>query len=165
MRLLLITCALLFTIVCCKKDSAESARTWANEQELYNYNSKKVSISKGLAGTLIQREGNCMPIIEEGACRFFPVQRTIQFYDFTTQDEVEGNGPFFDAVNTSLRGEILPDGDGFYELKLDTGTYSVFIVENGKYYANSYSRGGIYPVEVKTDSVSLSKLVLDYAVY
>lgn len=165
MKTIIISCLALFVIVACKKDSSNGVRIWENEQELYVFNSKKISIATGMAGTLIQREGNCMPVIEEGACRFFPVKRSIQFYDFTTQDDVEGNGPLFNAVNTQLRGEIEPDADGFYQLALDTGTYSVFIYENGKYYANSYSRGGIYPVDVKTDSVSQSNLVLDYAVY
>jgi hypothetical protein len=165
MKVFLFSVMVLFVLVACKKDSAESTRVWASEEELYDFNAKKISIATGMAGTLIQREGNCMPVIEEGACRFFPVLRTIQFYDFTTQNDVEGNGPAYDAVKTQLRGEIVTDNDGFYQLALDTGTYSVFIYENGKYYANSYSRGGIYPIDVKTDSVSQNILVLDYAAY
>ena len=157
-------CGIAF--LACNKDTNHVSVGWNNESELREHNAKKVSISTGGFGTLIQREGNCMPIVDSNECRWFPISNTIQIYSYTTLDNVFGDGPFFTAVNTKLLEEIKPDNEGFFQFKLDTGKYSVFIVENGAFYANSYNgQRGINPIEIVQDSVTNIDMVLDYAVY
>lgn len=163
----------MYSILCvlalgaCDKSSSNVENAWGNEAELYAYNAKKISISTGMTGTLIQREGNCMPIVVEGGdCRWFPISRTVQVYEYTKQEGVHGNGPFYDSLSVAFVSEVEPDKDGFYQLELDPGMYSVFIIEGSKFYANSYDgKGGVNPIVISDDSTSEINMLLDYAVY
>lgn len=158
--------SLLLVFAACEKRTGQSGVNWNSESELHEHNARKVSISSGVAGTLIQREGNCMPIIEEGACQWFPIANAVQIFEYTTLDDVQGSGPFFDSVYTKLIAEVILDNEGFFQFSLDTGMYSVFILEKGNYYANSYnSQRGINSIEISLDSVVTLNMVLDYAVY
>lgn len=158
-----------FCIFSCAKEEVESPKN-VNLEELYEFNRNKVSISQGISGTLITMEGNCMPMIGEGnsesSCRAFPVMRKIQIYDYTLPSDVEGYGPQYEAVSTSLIGETESDKDGFFQFQIEPGKYSIFIIEKGKYYANEGAGdGGINPVLISNDSVTIRNLKIDYAVY
>jgi hypothetical protein len=157
---------LLLVFAACEKGTDQSGANWNSEAELYQHNANKISISTGISGTVIQREGNCMPIIEEGECRWFPITNTVQIYAYATTNNVYGQGPFFDSVDVEMLMEVSPDAEGFFQFPLDTGVYSVFILEKGKYYANSYNgQGGVNSITIYSDSVSRLNMVLDYAVY
>ncbi|WP_423128647.1 hypothetical protein [Gaoshiqia sp. Z1-71] len=143
---------------------------WNTIAELHGYNQEKITIQQGFAGTLIMKEGNCMPMVglnpSDNGCRSYPVKRTIRIYEYTTADDVEGYGPFFTAVNTLLRQRITTDHEGFFQVKLSPGTYSVFIEEDNKLYANSWDgQGGIRPVTVTKGQLGYEQLTIDYAVY
>jgi len=108
-----------------------------------------------------------MPMIgNNGNCITFPVQRTIRVYNYTTLKEVEGHIPLYDAVNSRLVAKTESDENGFYQISLQPGKYSVFIMEKNKYYANSKDgQGGINSVSIVKDSVTIELLRIDYAVY
>jgi hypothetical protein len=90
----------------------------------------------------------------------------VKVYEYTTRDEVKGHIPSFDAVNTKLIAKTETDMDGFYQISLLPGKYSVFIMEKNKYYANSFDgQNGINPISIVKDSVTIGLLRIDYAVY
>jgi hypothetical protein len=156
--LILVLFPLLFA---CGKDNYD----WTNKtDDLYKHNEKKISITEGIWGTLIQREGNWMPGAD-GNRKEFPAQRKVAVYEYTTVEEIKGY-PTSCEVFTKLIATTTCDKEGFYELKLKPGRYSVFLKEKGKLYANSGDGdGGINPVIVETSKVSEMNLVIDYAVY
>lgn len=140
-------------------------------EKLYKKNQSKISVGQGVAGTLIMKEGNCMPMTGpyegDNPCRSFPVKRIIQVYEPTSHSEVESSepGPSFEEIHTRLIAETESDEEGFYELELDTGRYSLFIIEKGMYYRNMFKDNLIGPFTVSTDSVTLENLTIDYAAY
>jgi hypothetical protein len=130
-------------------------------------NKSKITITTGIAGTLLKVEGNCMPIIEPGStCRTYPVSRTLNIYEYTTIKDVEGWGPLYNGVNTKLIATCKADKSGFFQTELKPGKYSIFIREGKKFYANGGDGyGGINPITVQADSVFYIVLRLDYAYY
>jgi len=138
-------------------------------EKLLKNNALKVTISTGLSGTLLMKEGDCMPTIPVGrnsSCKEHPISRTINIYEYTGQHNIAGYGPLFDSVNSLLINQFTADQDGFFQVTLDPGKYSVFIMENDKFYANSFDGlGGIYPIDIKADSVGIIELIIDYASY
>jgi hypothetical protein len=156
--IILVFLSLLFS---CEKENS----FWTNNiDSLHKHNKKKVSISEGIWGTLIQREGNWMPGAG-GDRKEFPTQREIAVYEYTTVRDITGY-PTACEVLTKLVATTTCDKEGFYEIKLKPGKYSVFIKENGKLYANGGdSFGGLNPAVVASNSVSEMNLVIDYAVY
>ena len=160
------------TFISCNEEEINPYEKQKRELEkLYKKNQSKISIDQGVAGTLIMKEGNCMPMIGpyegDNPCRSYPVERTIQVYEPTSGSEVESNGPVptYEEVHTKLIAETESDKDGFYQLAIDTGRYSVFIIEKGKYYRNMFKDNLIGPVTVEIDSVTIENPVIDYAVY
>ena len=129
-------------------------------------NNQKITIKTGLTGTLLKKEGNCMPSPVNSSCKQYPVSRSIYIFDYSTLKNVVGYGPFFTSVNSNLIGKCKADDEGFFQFSLSPGKYSIFILEDNKYFANGLDGlGGINPVIVKADSVITIKLILDYAVY
>lgn len=153
--------ALLLLLFACQKDNYD----WTNKiDRLYKHNEKKISITEGIWGTLIQREGNWMPGANGNPLEF-PAQREIAVYEYTTINQINGH-PTSCEVLTKLISTTTCDKEGFYELKLKPGKYSVFLKEKGKLYANGGdSYGGLNSVIVETSKVSKMNLVIDYAVY
>jgi hypothetical protein len=150
-----------------KKDQEDKIQL-INTDELIKNNALKVSLNVGVAGTLLKKDGNCMPMIGSSntSCRTYPVIRTILIYDYTTTNEVDGWGPSYKSVHSKLIAQCNADQDGFFQVAVDPGKYSIFIKENDNFYANSSDgQGGIHPITVENDSVNIMTLVLDYAVY
>ena len=167
--LLLLIVILGLFISSCEKEVAENP-TNINLEKLYESNKDKITISQGIAGTLIMKEGNCMPMLitdsSESTCRAFPVRRKIQIYEYTLHSDMEGYGPEYDSVYTPLIGETESDEDGFFQFQLGSNKYSIFIIEKGKFYANgSDGDGGINPVLIIKDSITIKNLRIDYAAY
>jgi len=169
--------ALLFLFCSCSKNNYNLTNNydWTNKTDsLYKYNEKKVSITDGVWGTLVQKEGNWMPIaVPDGEDfpsrddqKIFPVQRNIAIYEYTTMDEMNGYPPLYDTIHTKLITTTTCDKEGFFEVELKSGKYSVFVKEKGKLYANGVDgQGGISPVTIESSKVSEMNLTLDYAVY
>jgi len=129
-------------------------------------NNTKIAIKTGVSGTLLKIEGDCMPTRGISTCKEYPVSRTLYVYEYTTFLNVVGYGPLYYTVNSKLIGLCTADTEGFFQIALLPGKYSIFIKENDGLYANGLDgQGGINPVTVKTDSVSSIKLMLSYAVY
>lgn len=141
----------LFITACDKKDTP--ADTGCNINKTFEENEDKVSITSGIYGTVSMMEGNCQPIIEPGACTHCAVKRTVKVYAYTKiSDAVKyNNSPvFFDSFSTQLIAETETDEEGFFQLNIPTGHYTIVTIEQGKLYANSFDgNGGISPFNLE----------------
>jgi hypothetical protein len=53
---------------------------------------------------------------------------------------------FFNSFNTQLVTQVDTDDNGFFQVNIPAGHYSIVIVENGKLYANVRDgQGGLSP--------------------
>ena len=149
-------------------DKAENGKDWMNKSaDLLEHNKNKVSITQGICGTLVKTEGNCMPIIDENStCKQFPVKREIVVYEYTKMDETTQSSislAFFEKVNTKLIATTISDKEGFFQLALQPGKYSIFVKENNLLFANGFDgQGGIVPVIVETSKISEINLDMNY---
>jgi hypothetical protein len=158
---------LIFLISCESNRIQDDPKQIVNIDELIKNNLEKISINTGTAGTILKKEGNCMPMIGGfSTCVSYPVKRTILIYESTTFNNADGWGPLYNSVHTKLISKVDSDQNGFFQITLSPGKYSIFISENNKFYANgSDGQGVINPLIIQNDSVSIIKLNLDYAVY
>jgi len=161
------------TVSCDNQSAIDNYGDWTNKtQALREHNQKKISVMEGIWGTLVQREGNCMPgAVDEtmpNSCRLFPVKREIWIYEYTVWNEAvsSSHSPvFFENVHTKLIAKVKSDNEGFFEVKLKPGKYSVFVKEKGLLYANfGDGQGGIAPVSVELSKVlEIDWLQINYA--
>lgn len=131
----------------------------------------KITVSQGIYGTVQFKLGNCMPIGGPGVsdCRTCPVKRKIQIYNYSLiTDAVRSlnSTVFFERLNTKLIAETESDANGFFQVTLQPGTYTMVVVEDGKLYANSGDgQGGINPFTVGTGIKSVDMRIDYKAVY
>lgn len=64
-------------------------------------------------------------------------------------------------VNTPLVGEATVDADGFYEVALPPGTYSVFIEDGDAWYCNGFSSNQLCPVTIVSSPLR-NDILIDY---
>ena len=92
-----------------------------------------VSIEEGLWGDVWFWTGDFMPP-ETG--RVFPVSREVIVFELATGDDVTSEGApygrFVTEVRTTEVGRTQSLSNGFYEISLPPGEYSLFVVEESK---------------------------------
>ena len=93
------------------------------------------------------------------------VKRKVFVYESTTSKDVVKveHSSFYTAIGTKLISESESDEDGFFQIKLEPGNYSLFIMEDGKYYANVF--GGediIFPIRIVSGKVSQIRIDITY---
>ena len=130
-------------------------------------NAKKVSITQGIWGTIGFMEGDCMNP-SNNSCIGFPVKRDVIVYKYTMQNEalpLNAYPPFYDSLTTAKVAETVSDDDGFYQLKILPGKYTLTVVENGKLYINvSDGQNGLNPIAIKVGTQQ-ANLTLTYKAY
>jgi hypothetical protein len=140
-----------------------------NIEQAYTDNAKKVTITKGVWGTVSSIEGNCMPPACNNCCRHCPVQRTVKIYNYTTvNDAVKSDSlsVFYDSFNTQLITQVNTDENGFFQADIPPGKDSIVIVENGKLYTNSYDgQGGISPFNFSTGTTNVNLTMTHKAIF
>jgi len=167
-----ILCSLLLAATSCHKDKAQTPTpATCDIQQTYTLNATKVTITSGIWGTVVSQEGNCMPVVGPGStCKTCPASRKVQFYQPTTSANATPtpNTPgFYDSFNTTLVKEVTADNDGFFEVNIPSGMYSVIIIENGKIYApGSNGQGILNAVDFTAGGLLKQNLMMRYkAVY
>lgn len=123
---------------------------------------------QGLRGTVNFMEGNLMPGTGPRTGTTKPVAREILIYEKTGPNQVQQEeGTFFSRISTRKVASVWSDNNGRYEVNLAPGTYSVFVKENGKLYANgSDGQGYINTVEVSDNTYTDFDIAINYkAVY
>ncbi|HKC69873.1 MAG TPA: hypothetical protein VKG26_16675 [Bacteroidia bacterium] len=133
--------------------------------------SKFVTIKHGLWGSCTYLTGDCMPMIGgNSSCKSEPVKRTIYVYAPTVDSQaVQIGGPnssFYSQINTQLIAQTQSEDNGFYQISLQPGRYTILILEQGKYYCMDW--GGqhqLAPVTVDSITATRRDLVIDMAVH
>jgi hypothetical protein len=157
---ILVLFAILATVFySCKKDPST--------KEPVDY-SKLVTIKQGLWGSCAYLTGDCELPVNANSCKSYPVKRTIYIYTLTFDSQaVRTTSPlFYNQINTQLIAQTQSDENGFYQIALLPGQYSLFIFEQNKYYC--ISTGGqlqLGPVTVGLTSPTRCDLVIDMAVH
>ena len=172
MRTVLRLCLFLLLLSSCHKDKNTTATHGCDIQKVYAENAKKVTINNGIWGTVSLAEGDCMPSVPYKPCKIqnCAVKRTVKIYQYaTTNNTIPNNayGPFFDSLSTQLIIQVNTDENGFFQADIPAGHYSIFIVENGKLYADNNkmdSQGGLCPFSFNTGTINVN-LVLNYVTH
>jgi hypothetical protein len=117
-------------------------------------------------------EGDFMPIIFDISPSaappsrgiITPVVREIQIHRVTTVTDMNSAGPLYSNIPTELVATTTSDENGFYQVDLPPGIYSVFVKEGTKFYANSFdSQGRIMAFEVLSGTVTEMQLNITFA--
>lgn len=92
--------------------------------------------SSGVFGASSLIEGNCQPDASSSECNFSFISSTIKIRNLTT---------IFDSVNfvyynfeEEALDTTISDKNGNFNLDLEPGIYSIFIVDDGKEYCNNF---------------------------
>lgn len=129
---------------------------------------EKVTVTRGVWGNVNFSQGNLMP---SNTCSgsITPVQREVRIHALAGPSDVvaDPSSPvFFTAVNTALIATVTSDSSGFFQAAVDAGSYSVFVVERGKLFANvSDGAGNLSPVTVADAPVEVPIDINDQATY
>lgn len=132
-------------------------------------NLEKISIQSGLTGTLKEIKGNCMPMLDDSgnssSCIESVVQDTIVIHELTSWNQLVGQEVFYDSIMSERVATVVSDSEGFYEVNLEQGQYSIFIIHENKYFASRGTSDGVNPVMIGADSLTIFHPLLDLAVY
>ena len=110
---------------------------------------------QGLSGYIYLQRGNQMPSPGRVVSKGKGISREIFIYEPTNINQVTGSSPMFYHINTRLIAQTKSDTAGRYSVNLPTGAYSVFIKEDGKFFAaESNGTGILNPVQVGPDHIT-----------
>lgn len=155
MNRIVVVVLLACIIVGCKKEKNQQP-LGCDMQKIYTDNEKKLTLAKGVWGTVASSEGDCMPMVPPSptTCGITcPVKRTIKVYAYSlATNATHYFGDFYTNFNSTLVAETESDENGFYQVNVPDGHYSLAIVEDGKLYANTWdTAGGLAPVIISND--------------
>jgi len=123
-------------------------------------------IRQGISGTVEFWEGDFMPTVypQVPTGTVTSVVREVRIHEATSMSEVAVSSPggFFSEVRTPLVAAVESADDGTFAVNLPAGTYSLFVVEDGRFYANRMSQEFIQPVTVKREEVTPVRVKIDY---
>ena len=133
--------------------------------DLPERNHDKVTIQQGIWGDIWFWEGDFMPVCMTGTIT--PIVREVLIHELTHTDDVVRTsnpyGAFYDEINTNLISTVWSDNDGYFEVDLPVGHYSLFVVEDTMFYSNSSDgQGNLSPVEVKDNEVAEIRFDITY---
>jgi len=139
------------------------------------------TISEGVWGSVWFMEGNFMPTVTSSQpcakeansdSSITRVHRKILFYEPTGfRDVVSHTDPtFYTQIQTQILGQTESDENGFFQIGLPMGEYSIFILEklNGEeyYYANLFDgQGRIQTVEVLRNQKLRKDIFINYKAF
>jgi hypothetical protein len=146
--------------VSCHDPSSTCGGDWP-PKKLPERNSDRVSILQGIWGDVWFWEGNFMPPCGGGSIT--AVGREMRVYELTSITDVSGVGPFFGDIRTALLATVWSDADGFFQVQLPPGRYSLFAIENSVLYApQGDGDGHIWPVDVVPGAVTEIRFDITY---
>ncbi len=165
MKILLCLGLIAIVFFNCRKELKKEAS--CDIEQTYMTNEQKVTIANGIWGTIAFTEGNCMPIINPVApdpCKTCPVKRKVKVFEYTKVDQAtpQNFNRFYTSFNTRLITEVDTDNDGFFQIDVPQGQYTVVVVEDNQLYAFGYDgQNGISPM-VFTGGKQRVNLTLTY---
>lgn len=110
-------------------------------------------ITQGIVGEVTETSGNQMPMVGAPVPTPKAFKTTVYIYDSTHLSKVRqiGTSPLFLTVNTRLVQKLDTNEAGQFSVALEAGTYSVFVLKGGAFFANQFDEKnniGIFRVEV-----------------
>jgi hypothetical protein len=136
---------LIFWGIACKTPKASSTPEVATSQA--------TQIAQGIVGEVTEITGNQMPMVGAPTPTPKPIKTTVYIYDSTHISKVKqiGTSPLFSMVNTRLVQKLDTNEAGRFSAELPAGTYSVFVLKGGAFFANQFDEKnniGLCRVEV-----------------
>ena len=130
-------------------------------------NHQSVTINQGLWGNVWYWSGYFGPF-SWGTIK--GVSKTLYFYELTPVDSADvDNGDFYKKIHSTLVDSVKSQINGFYQIDLPPGNYSIFTRDNDLYYANRInlldsldSTEYIQPVIIYPDSLEYLVVSLTY---
>lgn len=98
------------------------------------------TVPQGLSGYIREVRGNQMPSPESQPSTGKGLKTTVYIYELTNLSQVkqDGTSSFYTAISTKLIKTADTDENGYFQVALDPGSYSLFVKLNNKYYANAF---------------------------
>ena len=157
-KILLIALAMLSLIACEKKSDVETP-------------AESPTITQGIYGQVKERYGNWEPVWDpnDNSRGYRPIVRDIYVYEYTTikdfdQAYIDCLYPA-DKMPNPLVATTTSKENGFYQLHLEPGKYSVFMLEEGNMYATGGDGyGGLNPITIGVGSLLRYDLILNHGV-
>ena len=163
---ILVASVLFITVLGCSDNNSLCKKEWP-PKSIPERSDGKVTIEQGIWGDVWFWEGDFMPICGSGTIT--PVSREIRIHELTNLDDViraPEDPTFYAEINTALVVTTWSDRDGFFEVVLPPGKYSVFVVEDTLFYANRFDGvGNIFPVEVYDGQATGIQFDITYKAY
>lgn len=156
-KILLIAVAALSLVACERKNDVENPI-------------ESPTITQGIYGQVRERYGNWQPFRDpDGTWGFRTIVRDIYVYEYTTIKDFDqlyiGYIYPADKMPKPLVATTTSKENGFYQIQLEPGKYSVFILDNGSMRANwDDENGGLQPVTIEEGSLLRFDLLLDNGV-
>lgn len=150
---------LLILMLSCSKSSEPVSNCYRETDPPRN--SHKVTIKQGVWGDVWFWSGDFRPVQRGEICQ---VKRKVYVYELTTFSDVEQieYTPFFSAISTKLVTIVESDNEGFFQIELETGNYSLFVMEDDKFYSNLFNSNGIFPVNIDLNQVTEVRFDITY---
>ena len=144
-RVLFYVFTLIFWGIACKTPKASSTPEAGASQSS--------TITQGIVGEVTETTGNQMPMVGAPVSAPKAFKTTVYIYDSTHISKVKqiGTSPLFLTVNTRLVQKLDTNEAGQFSVALEAGTYSVFVLKGGAFFANQFDEKnniGLCRVEV-----------------
>lgn len=150
-----IALALILSLTNCKKDDKPESLN-CDIETTKEENEGKVTITTGIWGTVSMLQGNCMPIVDPNVCSHCPAKRVVRVYEYTMPNKAvpsNNSSIFYDSFSTQLIAETEADEDGFYQLNIPPGHYTIVTIEEGKIFAGGTDgAGGLSPFTIENNT-------------
>lgn len=123
----------------------------ANENKLVD--AQTSTQLQGIIGEVTEVTGNQMPMVGGSAGAPKAYKTTVYIYDSTniSQTKQIGTSPLFSMISTRLVQKLDTNEAGQFSAELPAGTYSVFVLKGGAFFANQFDEKnniGLCRVEV-----------------
>ncbi|MDO6432814.1 hypothetical protein Q4E93_19560 [Flavitalea sp. BT771] len=139
MKKALLLCYIAALCASCGKSDKPTPAVVCDVEKARADNASKVTITNGIWGTLSLLTGDCMPLRSPNktSCSNCPVKRTMRIYERTTtaQATPANEKGWYDSFSTRLLKEFSSDDNGFFQVEIDPGAYTLVVMDSGKIYA------------------------------
>lgn len=116
-------------------------------------------LKQGVEGYVQEYAGNFMPMLNRNhppsTPQPKPLATTVYIYEATDLKKVIqiNQSPSYSTINTKLIATAQSDSTGYFKVNLPIGKYSLFIKQNGNFYANSFDEKNNIALVVVNENV------------
>ena len=121
------------------------------------------SISQGVYGQVERVSGNCMPGIAGEDVRDNPCENGFIATSIFVREPLAMT--YYWENTSPLVAQGASNENGFYEVELPPGDYSIFVDDNGAEYCNGSSDGIACPITIREGELLEMNLTIDHAAW